>query len=178
MAILKVAQLGNPVLRKRALEVDSNDILSHEIQLLIDDMIDTMYEYEGAGLAAPQVHVSRRVAIFEVNDNLRYPDVPNIPLTIAINPEIEVLSEEPIGMWEGCLSVPGLRGFVERPSRVRFRALDRHGEKYKQEFEGFSAVVVQHECDHLDGNLFIDRIQERDKLAFMPEYRRYHLNDS
>jgi len=178
MAILKVAQMGNPVLRKRASDVDSNEIASSETQLLIDDMIETMYEYEGAGLAAPQVHVSRRVVVFEVNNNSRYPDAPNIPLTIAINPEIEVLSDELLGNWEGCLSIPGLRGFVERPSRVKFRALDRYGDIFEQELEGFSAVVIQHECDHLDGSLFIDRIEDRDKLAFMPEYNKYHLDNS
>lgn len=174
MAKLKVAELGNPVLRKRATKVDARDVSTSEIQTLIDDLIETMHEYEGAGLAAPQVHSSRRVVVFEVNNNSRYPEAPNIPLTIAINPEIEVLTREKLGMWEGCLSVPGIRGYVERPSKLKLRALDRNGEVYEQVLDGFSAVVIQHECDHLDGVLFIDYIEQREKLAFLPEYNRFH----
>ncbi len=176
MAILKIAELGNPVLRKRAAEVDSHDISSPQMQSLIDDMIETMHEYEGAGLAAPQVHCSQRVVVFESQDNPRYPAASDIPLTVAINPEIEVLTSDLEGMWEGCLSVPGLRAYVERPGRIRFSALDRRGERFEQELEGFSAVVTQHECDHLDGLLFIDRIECKEKLAFLPEYRKYHLD--
>lgn len=174
MAKLKVAELGNPVLRKRATKVDARDVSTSEIQTLIDDLIETMHEYEGAGLAAPQVHSSRRVVVFEVKNNSRYPEAPNIPLTIAINPEIEVLTREKLGMWEGCLSVPGIRGYVERPSKLKLKALDRNGEVYEQVLDGFSAVVIQHECDHLDGVLFIDRIEQREKLAFLPEYNRFH----
>lgn len=178
MPILKVAELGNPILRKRAHNVGVDDVGSARIQTLIDDLTMTMREYEGAGIAAPQVHCSLRVMVFEVRDNTRYPEAPDIPLTIAINPTIEALTNDRYGMWEGCLSVPGIRGYVERPSKIRFSALDRDGNKYERIVEGFEAVAIQHECDHLDGILFIDRIEQRDKLAFTSEYKRFHCDET
>ncbi|MCH7752342.1 MAG: peptide deformylase [Planctomycetes bacterium] len=178
MAKLKVAELGNPVLRKRATKVDARDVSTSEIQTLIDDLIETMHEYEGAGLAAPQVHSSRRVVVFEVKNNSRYPEAPNIPLTIAINPEIEVLTREKLGMWEGCLSVPGIRGYVERPSKLKLKALDRNGEVYEQVLDGFSAVVIQHECDHLRGKVYLDRMKNLLTLTHSKEFDRYWSDEA
>lgn len=177
MAILKVAHMGNPILRKCADAVAVEDIVGDRIQTLIDDMILTMREYDGAGLAAPQVHVSLRVVVFEVQNNPRYPNVESIPLTVAINPKVTPLSENTMGMWEGCLSVPGMRGYVERPSKVRFEALDRNGDPLHAILDGFAAVVVQHECDHLDGRLFLDRMRNMTQLAFLPEYQKYVLQN-
>lgn len=174
MAILKIAHMGNPILRQRSQAVETSAIASEPIQTLIDDLIETMRDYDGAGLAAPQVHVGLRIVVFEVMDNPRYPDAPEIPLTVAINPQIETLTTTTFGMWEGCLSVPGLRGYVERPASVRFWARDRQGQPFSMHLEGFPAVVVQHECDHLDGTLYIDRLENTTKLAFMKEYQKFH----
>lgn len=173
--ILKVARMGHPILRERALEVAPEQIVEPAFQKLIDDMIETMAEYDGAGLAAPQVHVAQRLVMFHLDSNPRYPQADPVPLTIAVNPVITPLTNELQGMWEGCLSVPGLRGYVERPARVRFEALDRYGQRMEEELEGFAAVVIQHECDHLDGRLFIDRITDTTRLAFQREFERYHL---
>ncbi|MEM8638782.1 MAG: peptide deformylase [Cyanobacteria bacterium P01_G01_bin.54] len=172
MAILKIARMGHPILRQRAQAVETSEIKSPRIQTLIDDLIATMRDYDGAGLAAPQVHVSLRMVVFEVTNNPRYPEMPEIPLTVAINPRIEPLTETRFGMWEGCLSVPDLRGYVERPAKVKFSALNRDAEPFSQELAGFPAVVVQHECDHLDGTLYIDRVQDTTKLAFVKEYNK------
>lgn len=173
MAILKVARLGHPLLRERALELQAEEIRSESFQDFVDDLVATMHEYDGAGLAAPQVHVLRRVLVMEVRNNPRYPDAPPIPLTVLVNPVIEALTEEEIEVWEGCLSVPGIRGKVPRLARIRLRALDRHGEEIDQVFEGFPAAVVQHECDHLDGRVFVDRVRDTRSLAFHDELRRY-----
>lgn len=174
MAILKIAHMGNPILRQRSQAVETSAISSAPIQTLIDDLIETMRDYDGAGLAAPQVHVGLRIVVFEVVNNPRYPNAPDIPLTVAINPQIETLTATTFGMWEGCLSVPGLRGYVERPANVQFSALDRQGQPFSLHLEGFPAVVVQHECDHLDGTLYIDRLEDTTKLAFMKEYQKFH----
>lgn len=173
MAILKVARMGHPILRQPARAIADNQIHSDKIQTLIDNLIETMRDYDGAGLAAPQVHESLRVVVFEVVNNPRYPDIPDIPLTVAINPQIEPLTSEQLGMWEGCLSVPDIRGYVERPAEVMFSARDRDGQPYTQHLVGFPAVVVQHECDHLDGQLFIDRVQDTTQLAFRKEYQKF-----
>ena len=164
MAILKVAQLGHPVLRMVAREVTIDEIQAPAFQQFCDDMLDTMIEYDGTGLAAPQVHTSLRVVVLSL-DGDREPE-------FFINPVIDVLTEDTSSMMEGCLSVENMRGRVSRPNKVRIQALDRHGNPKAYELEGFPAVVVQHECDHLDGVLYVDRCDTR-TLAFMPEYRRY-----
>lgn len=169
--LLKVARLGHPVLREKATPVDPDRIPTPEFQDFVDSMYATMLEYHGVGLAAPQVHVSERVVVFHENAGLEHPD--GTPITALVNPEIEVLGDETAAMWEGCLSVPGLRGRVTRPARIRVRALDRHGRRVTLELEDFDAVVTQHECDHLDGILYVDRLDDTRQLAFDSEFDRY-----
>ncbi len=181
MAIRKIAQLGHPVLRTPAREVPQEQITSPAVQGLIDDMLETMRDASGAGIAAPQVHESWRVAIIEVAENRRYPALPEIPLVVLINPVLtplvgtpgEALAEQnAVTMYEGCLSVHGVRGRVRRPRKVRVQARDRHGRPLEQTWEGPAASVFQHECDHLDGVLFVDRA-DPSTLCFLDEYARY-----
>jgi peptide deformylase len=177
MAIRKVARLGHPVLRQPTREVTPEEIRSPEMRRLVADMIETMHEYGGVGLAAPQVHESIRMAVLEVQgDNERYPDTGEPqPLLVVWNARVTVLDPTPHGFWEGCLSVPGLRGYVERPSKVRVDFLDDRGEPRVLEAEGFIATVFQHELDHLDGVLYVDKVADPTKLAFIEEYQRFHL---
>lgn len=173
--ILKVARMGHPVLRQVAEPVPPEQITTPQIQQLIDNMIETMYDYDGAGLAAPQVHVSKQIVVLEVSYNPRYPHAPEIPLTVYINPEITPLTDEMDEDWEGCLSVPGLRGRVPRHVKIRLRAYGRNGNRVDLVLEGFHARVIQHECDHLWGKLYIDRVRDTTSLMFMEEYMKYHL---
>lgn len=180
MALRKIAQLGEPVLRARARELPPEELASPRIQSLIDDMIETMRDADGAGLAAPQVHESVRLCVMELAGNPRYPDVPRLPLTVLVNPVVEArvpspanpADEHSVFLYEGCLSVQGLRGRVRRPRRVSVRALDRHGVPQEFLLEGPLAAVVQHETDHLDGVLFVDRADPR-TLTFLREYERW-----
>ena len=180
MAIRKIAQMGEPVLRRRADPVDPKEIASPFIQTLIDDMIETMHDADGAGLAAPQVYESLQLCVIEVNQNPRYPQFEPIPLTILINPVVTPLvgmsgalsTEDSFQMYEGCLSVPGLRGQVVRPRKVRVQALDRTGRALDFVWESFRAVVVQHETDHLSGTLYVDRADPK-TLTFLREYERH-----
>lgn len=164
MAILKVAQLGHPVLREISRPVTAEEIASEAFQAFCDDLLDTMEEYDGAGLAAPQVHVPLRVAVLTLSDE-RGPE-------FFINPVITPIGEETTRTWEGCLSVEGLRGLVERPANIEVHALDRDGSPKAYRLSGFPAVVVQHECDHLDGVLYVDKVIPR-TLMFLSEYRRF-----
>lgn len=164
MAILKVAQMGHPVLRRVADPVDLDIINTPEFQAFCDDLLETMYEYDGAGLAAPQVHHSIRVAVLTLDDE--------VGPEFFINPVVTPLTERTERTYEGCLSVDGLRAAVDRPAVVRVEAFDRFGNGKGYELEGFPATVVQHEFDHLDGILFVDRC-DTSTLAFLPEYRRY-----
>jgi peptide deformylase len=170
--ILKVARLGHPVLRKVAEPIPPDQITSPAIQQFIDDMIETMYEYDGAGLAAPQVHVSRQIVVMEVKGHPRYPDA-SIPLTVYINPEITPLTEDMVEDWEGCLSVPGLRGRVPRYNKIRLQAYDRQGKRLDLVVEGFHARVIQHECDHVQGKVYLDRMRSMESLTFMEEFMKY-----
>jgi peptide deformylase len=181
MAIRKIAQLGEPVLRQKARELTRDELRSPAIQTLIDDMIETMHDADGAGLAAPQVYVSVAIAVIEVQGNPRYPNVAAIPLCVLVNPRITPLvssangalaDEDSFEMYEGCLSVTGLRGRVRRPRKVRVEAWDREGNALDFEWEGFRAVVVQHVCDHLNGTVFLDRADPK-SLTFLREYDRY-----
>ena len=176
MAILKVARLGHPILRQVAEPVSPEAIGAPEIQRLIDDMFETMADHDGAGLAAPQVHVPKRVVIYGVETNPRYPDAEAVPLTILINPKITPLTRHTEEDWEGCLSVPDLRGKVPRFTRVRVEALGRDGKALRFAADGFHARVVQHECDHLDGKVYLDRMTSMDTLTFLPEFHRYWLS--
>ena len=173
MAILKVARLGHPVLRLKADPVPPETIGTPGIQQLIDDMLETMADHDGAGLAAPQVHVSQRVVIYGVDSNPRYPDAEEVPLTILMNPMLTPLGEEQEEDWEGCLSVPDLRGKVPRFTRLRVAAWGRDGRPLQFEAEGFHARVVQHECDHLDGRVYLDRMRSFETLSFLAEFHRY-----
>ena len=164
MSILRVARMGHPVLRQPAQPVPPELIPSPGVQRLIDDMLETVEEYDGAGLAAPQVHVSARVVVLQLDRTEG--------MQVWINPVLTPLSDQELVTWEGCLSVPGLRGAVSRPSELRVQALDRHGQPIELHLRGFAAVVAQHECDHLDGVLFIDRAEPR-SLAFLEELRRH-----
>lgn len=175
--ILKVARVGHPVLRKVAAPVPVEQITTPAVQQFIDDLIETMYEYDGAGLAAPQVHVSQQIAAMEVNRNPRYPQAPSIPLTVYINPEITPLTEEMDEDWEGCLSVPDLRGRVPRYTKIRLRAYDRHGKRVDFVAEGFHARVIQHECDHLQGKVYLDRMRNMSSLTFLEEFAKYGLRE-
>lgn len=176
MAIRKIAQLGEPVLRQRAAEVRPEELAAARLQTLIDDMIETMHDADGAGLAAPQVYESVRIAVIEVKDNPRYPGVGPIPLTVLVNPVLRTAplagDDSAIEMFEGCLSVAGVRGRVRRPRRVEVTALDRHGKPLSFTWEGFNAAVVQHETDHLDGVLFVDRADTK-SLTFLREFERH-----
>lgn len=176
MAILKVARMGHPVLREKARELTPDEVRSPEIRRLIADMVETMHEYGGIGLAAPQVHQPIQLAIIELDgDNERYPDSGDQPLGVYVNPRITVLDAAEQGFWEGCLSVPELRGLVHRPRRIRVDFLDAQAKPRSVEAEGFLATVFQHELDHLAGKLFLDRMKDLTKLAFMQEYQRYWL---
>ena len=175
-AILKVARIGHPVVRTAAAPVASEEIPSTAFQRLVDDMIVTMHEYEGVGLAAPQVHVALRVAVIEVpaSDERSHAAV---PLTVLVNPVVTPLGDERVSAWEGCLSIPGLRGIVPRFERVRLDALDRGGRPYTAEASGFFARVIQHECDHLDGNVYLDRMDDMRTLSFLAELHRHGPDD-
>jgi peptide deformylase len=174
MAILKIARLGHPVLRNVAEPVPPEAILSPQIQSFIDDLIETMIEYDGAGLAAPQVHVSQQIVVFEVEGNPRYPDAPKIPRTVLINPKITPATKNTEEDWEGCLSLPDLRGRVPRYTEVRIEAYDRSGKKLNYQARDFEARVVQHECDHLIGKVFLDRMRSMESLSFLREFARYN----
>jgi peptide deformylase len=175
MAVLKVARLGHPVLRRVAEPVSPEAIRSPDIQRLIDDMLETMDDQDGAGLAAPQVHVSRRVVIYGVEANPRYPDAEPVPLTVLVNPRLTPIGDEQEEDWEGCLSVPDLRGMVPRWTAVRVEGFDRGGQRVHFTATAFHARVVQHECDHLDGRVYLDRMRSMETLSFMPEFQRYWL---
>jgi peptide deformylase len=175
MAILKVARLGHPVLRVKAHPVPVDQIRSAPVQRLIDDMIETMHEYDGAGLAANQVHVAQQIAVIEVAKNPRYPDAPEIPLTVLINPVVTPIGEEMEDGWEGCLSVPDMRGVVPRHTEVRLECLDRDGKAVDLVAKEFFARVIQHETDHLNGIVYVDRIRDLRTLSHIAEWQRYSL---
>jgi peptide deformylase len=173
MSILKVARLGHPVLRKVTENVSQRELQSPTWQKFIDDMIETMKEYDGVGLAADQVHESKRVAVLEVADNPRYPEKPRVPLTVLVNPTIAPLSEDMEEDWEGCLSIPDLRGMVPRYKSIRVQALDREGKEIDFVANEFHARVIQHEFDHLNGKVYLDRMRDFSTLAFLQEFARY-----
>jgi peptide deformylase len=163
--IRDVLKMGDPRLLERALPV--TEFETPALRALLQDMRDTMASLDGAGLAAPQIGVGLRVVIFGVSANPRYPDVEPVPDTVLINPVITPLSEAMEDGWEGCLSVPGLRGWVSRYSRIRYRGMDTQGRTFERNVEGFHARVVQHECDHLDGILYPMRIRDFSRFGFI-----------
>jgi peptide deformylase len=175
VSVLEIAHVGDPILRLRAPEVLPDELQSAEVQRLIDDLIETRHAAGGAGLAATQVSALKRVAVVEVDDaaRRRYPYKPPVPLTVIVNPVIEPLSDETLLINEGCLSVPGLRGDVKRRTRVRVHYLDRNGEATELVAEGLTAGTFQHEVDHLDGILFLDRADPR-SFSTWEEFERHH----
>jgi peptide deformylase len=180
MSILKIARMGHPVLRAKARPIHPSEIRTPKVQQLIDDMFETMKEYQGVGLAAPQVHEGLRVFVAgfpprldrddEQEDN---DDGEEVPLMALINPEIEVASRDTVEDWEGCLSIPDIRGRVSRARQIVVRAFDRTGRKMELQASGFTARVIQHETDHLDGILFFDRMKNLQSLTFLDEFGRY-----
>jgi peptide deformylase len=175
VSVLPIAAVGDPVLRERAAEVLPDELPSPEVQQLIDDLIETRRAARGAGLAANQVSALKRIAVVEVDDaaRQRYPYKPPFPLTVIINPVIEPLSEEKLLINEGCLSVPGLRGDVPRRTRIRVHYLDRDGGPGEVVVDGLTAGTFQHEIDHLDGILFLDRADPK-SLSTWEEFERHH----
>ena len=167
MSVRPILRIGDPRLREVAQPVERVD--APEISALIDDMFDTMHAANGAGLAAPQIGVPLRVMIFEVANNPRYPNADAVPATVLINPEYEILSDERAGDWEGCLSVPGMRGYVIRPQHIRYWGIDANGNRIERDVQGFHATVFQHEQDHLDGILYPDLIEDPTKFGFIEE---------
>jgi peptide deformylase len=175
MSILKVARLGHPVLRRVTDPLLLAEIKTPLFQKFVDDMVETMKEYDGVGLAADQVHESKQLAVLEVADNRRYPDKPKVPLTVLINPQIYPLTEEIEEDWEGCLSIPDLRGRVPRYKSIQVRAWDRNGRELDFCANDFHARVIQHEWDHLQGKVYLDRMKDFSTLAFLSEFARYWM---
>jgi peptide deformylase len=176
MALLKIARMGHPVLRARAAEID--DPKAPWVRQLVEDMIETMEDAGGTGIAAPQVHVPYRIVVFQVHGE-RLTDLPGDSeqeLTALINPVIEPIGDERAYGWEGCLSVPGLRGVVPRHLRIRYRGVDLDGNPIDREAAGFHARVVQHECDHLDGILYPQRMTDHRLLVFTEELQRHPID--
>jgi peptide deformylase len=171
--ILKVARLGHPAIRTAAQPIEPGMIKSPEFQRLLDDMADTMREYNGVGLAAPQIHLSIQAAVLEVSQHPRYPDMPQVPLTYLLNPQVTVLDSSLAEDWEGCLSIPELRGMVPRYQQLRVTALGRHGEPLDFVASGFHARVIQHEADHLKGDVYLDRMPNLRTLSHLAEWQRF-----
>lgn len=172
MSILKVARMGHPVLRQKARAIEPKELKTVPLQKFIDDMIDTMQEYSGVGLAAPQVHEGLRVFVAHLDPDGRGAGEP----IAIINPEIEIIGNTVIEGWEGCLSIPDIRGRVPRAAQIRVSALDRHGKRIEINAQDFPARVIQHETDHLNGILFFDRMRSLESLTYMEEFSRYHTS--
>jgi peptide deformylase len=177
MPLRKIATIGHPVLRERARELTREQLSAPAIQQLIDDMIATMRDASGAGIAANQVHEAVRICVIEVADNPRYPYKPKWPLTVLVNPIVEATTDETFLNFEGCLSVPNLRGQVPRFTRVRVRAWDRIGQELDFAVNGLSAGTFQHELDHLDGKLFVDRVVDTRSLCTWNDFERYYKEE-
>jgi len=173
MSILKVARMGHPVLRERARPIDKSELKDPLFQKLIDDMVETMHEYHGVGLAAPQVHEGLRLFVAVLDDD---PDAES-EATVIINPDIIPNASDKREGWEGCLSIPDIRGMVPRFTDITVLALDRHGKPIELKLKDFSARVAQHETDHLDGVLFFDRMTSMQSLTYLEEYSKYHSKD-
>ena len=170
MSILKVARMGHPVLRQKARALDKQELKSAAIQQFIDDMIETMHEYSGVGPAAPQVHQSLRVFVAHLDPEGRGEG----EVVAIINPQIDVVGADTVEGWEGCLSIPDIRGLVPRAAEIKVTALDRQGRRVEMTVKDFPARVVQHETDHLDGILFFDRMRSFESLTYTEEFSRYH----
>jgi peptide deformylase len=177
MSLLKVARMGHPVLRARAREVDRAALKQGSLQKLIDDMIDTMHEYHGVGLAAPQIHEGLRIFVAAIAPQDAEPLSPDHEPMVFINPVITPVGPEMVDDWEGCLSIPDIRGRVPRARAIKVTAMDRTGAKIDVTSNDFPARVIQHETDHLDGVLFFDRMRTFETLSYLEEYARYWSKD-
>ncbi len=165
--------MGHPVLRMKAAEISREFLVSDEFRQLADDLRDSMKHYGGIGIAAPQIGVSLQVAIIELGSTNRYGEEVSLPFTVFVNPRLEFLTDESQGFWEGCLSVPGLRGYVERPKKLKITFLNEKGIEQEIIAEGFLATVIQHELDHLFGVLYVDRIKDMSLLSYQEEYDEF-----
>lgn len=174
MAVREILHVGNPLLREVSRPVTRDELASPEVQQLIDDLVDTMHAANGAGIAAPQVGELLRIATIEVTSNPRYPYKPPIPLTVVVNPVVEPLDDEQVEINEGCLSVPNMRGNVMRWVNVRVRYWDRHGVEHDEVKRGLTAGTFQHELDHLDGLLFLDKVFDTRTLTTWEQFERFH----
>jgi len=174
MSILKVARMGHPVLRQRTRPLDKNDLRNSAVQKFMDDMIETMYEYHGVGLAAPQVHEELAIFVAMLDEE----PTETSEATVFVNPVIVPASETKVEGWEGCLSIPDIRGMVPRHAAITLKALDRQGRTVELPLRDFPARVAQHETDHLNGVLFFDRMTSMESLTFIDEFTRYHARDS
>jgi peptide deformylase len=179
VAVREILTVGHPLLRERSREITLDELASPAMQQLIDDLIDTMHAANGAGIAAPQIGELVRITTIEVNHNPRYPYKPPIPLTVVVNPIIEAIAGpdgefEQVEINEGCLSVPNMRGTVLRDVHVRVRYWDRHGVEHDEVRRGLTAGTFQHECDHLDGLLFLDRVHDSRSLTTWEQFERFH----
>jgi peptide deformylase len=175
MAIRKIATIGHPVLRQVAREVTLDELRGARVQTFIDDLVETMHDANGAGLAANQVFEPIRICAIEIKDNPRYPYKPNFPLTVLVNPVITPTTEETFVNYEGCLSVPNLRGEVRRFTGVRVKGWDREGKALDFEVKGLTAGTFQHEVDHLDGKVFLDRVEDTRSLTTWADFERFHM---
>ena len=164
MAVRQILRMGDPRLREIAQPITTFD--TPELPALVQDLMDTMREHDGAGLAAPQIGVGLRILVFGFDSNPRYPDAESVPQTVLVNPVIETLSDESAEGWEGCLSLPGLRGMVPRFTHIRYSGFDHRGVAIEREAHDFHARVVQHECDHLDGILYPERMTDMRLFGF------------
>ena len=175
MAIKTIIRMGHPLLRRVAIPYPEELIGTNEFQTLVDDMRETLHAHGGIGLAAPQISINYRLAIIEIeNTQTRYGEIERTPFDIYINPTITAIGSETTGHWEGCLSVPGMMGFVERPQHIRVNYTDRYGNRANLDANDFMATVFQHEFDHLDGILYVDRIEDKALLAFEEEFLEFH----
>jgi peptide deformylase len=177
MPLRKIATIGHPVLRERARDVAREELAGAPMQRIIDDMIDTMRDASGAGIAANQIHEPVRVCVVEIANNPRYPYKPNWPLTVLVNPVVEPTTDETFMNFEGCLSVPNLRGQVPRFTGVRVRAWDRRGKELEFDVRGLTAGTFQHEVDHLEGKLFVDRVTDTRTLCTWTDFERFHKDE-
>ena len=177
MSVREILHVGNPLLRERSREVTREELASSAMQKLIDDLVDTMHAANGAGIAAPQIGELVRIATIEVTTNPRYPYKPPIPLTVVVNPVITFLDDELVEINEGCLSVPDMRGNVMRHVNIRVRYWDRDGDEHDEVKRGLTAGTFQHELDHLDGVLFLDRVHDTRSLTTWAQFERFHRDE-
>lgn len=174
-----IIRMGHPTLRQVAAPFPVGEIGSPEFDVLIANMRETLHAYGGIGLAAPQIDISYQIVIVEiVNTKTRYGEVELLPFSVFVNPDISIVNSDQAGYWEGCLSIPGMMGFVERPQHVRIDYLDEKGHPQTIEPKGFLATMFQHELDHLQGMLYVDRIKDTKLFAYEDEYRQFHTTDS